>query len=196
MPILHMLCYNGSFTTAKFKSLILLWLALPCPILRTCSLSWFCMSACCLHNEQAQSKCYVTTDGQSASLSWCQEPTWGLRPDFYYCQRVAGLLMWGTLSDERRGLPFTIAAGSHQRSHSWVRVPWDSWSYFLSQIQDSHNLEGQVPIFISRRNRVGQLYPRDWVPFSSPPTTRRATVEVFEPASTRVWPSSNLVPYL
>jgi hypothetical protein len=28
--------------------------------------------------------------------------------------------------------------------------------------------------------------PRHWVPFSSPPTTRRATVEVFEPASTRV----------
>jgi hypothetical protein len=27
--------------------------------------------------------------------------------------------------------------------------------------------------------------PRHWVPFSSPPTTRRATVEVFEPASTR-----------
>jgi hypothetical protein len=27
--------------------------------------------------------------------------------------------------------------------------------------------------------------PRHWVPFSSPPTTRRAKVEVFEPASTR-----------
>jgi hypothetical protein len=27
--------------------------------------------------------------------------------------------------------------------------------------------------------------PRQWVPFSSPPTTRRATVEVFNPASTR-----------
>jgi hypothetical protein len=29
--------------------------------------------------------------------------------------------------------------------------------------------------------------PRHWVPFSSPPTTRRATVEVFDPASTRSW---------
>jgi hypothetical protein len=27
--------------------------------------------------------------------------------------------------------------------------------------------------------------PRHWVPFSSPPTTLRATVEVFDPASTR-----------
>jgi hypothetical protein len=29
--------------------------------------------------------------------------------------------------------------------------------------------------------------PRYWVPFSSPPTTRRDTVEVFEPFSTRGW---------
>jgi hypothetical protein len=34
---------------------------------------------------------------------------------FFYCQTVAGLLMWGTLSDERAGLPFTIAAGPRQR---------------------------------------------------------------------------------
>jgi hypothetical protein len=28
-----------------------------------------------------------------------------------------------SLSGERKGLPFTIYAGPHQRSHSWVRVP-------------------------------------------------------------------------
>jgi hypothetical protein len=28
----------------------------------------------------------------------------------------------------------------------------------LPQIRDSRNLEGQVPVFISRRNRVGRLY--------------------------------------
>jgi hypothetical protein len=32
--------------------------------------------------------------------------------------------------------------------------------------------------------------PRYWVPFSSPPTTRRVTVEVFDPASTRGDPSN------
>jgi hypothetical protein len=32
---------------------------------------------------------------QSASLSWNKASVWGLRPDFYYCQTVAGLLMWG-----------------------------------------------------------------------------------------------------
>jgi hypothetical protein len=67
-----------------------------------------------------ESESYVTTDGQSASLSWNKVPIWGLRPDFYYCQIVAGLLMCGALSDDRTGLPFTIAAGARQRSHSRV----------------------------------------------------------------------------
>jgi hypothetical protein len=55
----------------------------------------------------------------------------------------------------------------------------------LSHIRDFPNLEGQVPVFISPRNRVAQLHPRHWVPFPSPPVTRRATVEVFDPASIR-----------
>jgi hypothetical protein len=46
----------------------------------------------------------------------------------------------------------------------------------LSQIPDSPNLKGEVPILISRRH---------WIPISSPPMTRRNTVEVLEPASTR-----------
>jgi hypothetical protein len=38
------------------------------------------------------------------------------------------------------------------------------------------NLKGQVPICISLRNRVVQLYHRPSVPFSSPLTARRATI--------------------
>jgi hypothetical protein len=78
---------------------------------------------------------YVTTDGQSTSLSWNKAPIWGLRPVFLLLS-VAGLLMWGALSDERMGLSFTITAGPRHRSHSRVRVPLDSLPYFLSQIQD------------------------------------------------------------
>jgi hypothetical protein len=71
----------------------------------------------------SQSQSYVTTDGQSASLSWNKAPIWGLRPDLDYCLTVAGLLIWGALSDERTGLSFAIATGPRQRSHIWVRVP-------------------------------------------------------------------------
>jgi hypothetical protein len=107
----------------------------------------------------SQSQNYVTTDGLSASLSWCQAPIWGLWPDCYYCQTVAGLLMWVAFSDERTGLSFTIAAGPRQFSHSRVRVPWYLRTYFT--ISDMR------------------------LPLSSPPTTRRITLDVFDPASTR-----------
>jgi hypothetical protein len=35
---------------------------------------------------KSQSQSYVTTDGQSASLSWNKAPIWGLWPDLYYWQ--------------------------------------------------------------------------------------------------------------
>jgi hypothetical protein len=57
---------------------------------------------------KSRSKIYVTTDGQSASLSWNKAPIWSLRPDFHYCETIAGLLIWGVLSDERTGLSLTI----------------------------------------------------------------------------------------
>jgi hypothetical protein len=122
--------------------------------------NWLTINWLALSNWlESESESYVRTDGQSASLSWNKAPIWGLRPDFYYRRTVAGLLMWGALSDKRTGLSFTIAAGSSQRTHSPVRVPWDSRPYFT----------------------VSDLR----LPFSSPPTTRRVTVEVFDPASTR-----------
>jgi hypothetical protein len=102
---------------------------------------------------------YVTTDGQSASLSWNKAPTWDLLPDFYYCQTVAGLLMWGALSDKRTGLSFTIAAGPSR----------------------AQSFSGPSPvrlatIFYCLRLKTSLL---------SPPMTRRATLEVFDPATTR-----------
>jgi hypothetical protein len=46
----------------------------------------------------------------------------------------------------------------------------------LSHMRDSPNLEAQIHVIISPTHRV---------PFSSPPTTPRATVEVFDSASTQ-----------
>jgi hypothetical protein len=82
----------------------------------------------------SQSQSYVTTDGQSASLSWNKAPIWGLRPDLCYCLAFAGLFMWGALSDKRTGLTFTITAGPRQRNHFRVWVPWHSWPYFTVSV--------------------------------------------------------------
>jgi hypothetical protein len=105
MPILLILCYNGrlvtwtvvSLTTAVFKPLT------------------FSVSGCTilLYNriymeKILRSQIYVTTNGQSVSLSWRQAPIWDLRPIFFFCLTVAGLLMWGVLSGERTGLFFTL----------------------------------------------------------------------------------------
>jgi hypothetical protein len=79
---------------------------------------------------------------------------------FITCVTVTVLFLWGALSDERSGLSFVCAAGPFQRSLSWVRVPWDLRPYFTVSVLR--------------------------LPFSPPPTTRRVTVEVFDPASTRV----------
>jgi hypothetical protein len=108
--------------------------------------------------DLVESESYITTDGQSVSPCWNKAPIWGLRPDFYFCQTIAGLLIWGALSDEMTVLSFTIASGPRQRSHSRVRVPWYSRPYFT--VSDSR------------------------LTFSSPPTTRRITAEVFDPTST------------
>jgi hypothetical protein len=61
----------------------------------------------------------------------------------------------------------------------------------LSQIRDLPNLEGQVPVFISPRNRVAQLYPQALCSLFSPLTTRRVPAEVLEPASTWGQPQLN-----
>jgi hypothetical protein len=103
---------------------------------------------------------YIMTDGQSASLSWYKAPIWGLWPDFYYCQTIVGLLIWGSLSDERTGLLFTIAAVFA----STVILRSESCGahdhILLSQIWYSPNPEDQVPVFISPRNRMARLYPQ------------------------------------
>jgi hypothetical protein len=108
---------------------------------------------------------YITTDGQPASLSWYKAPIWGLRPDLYYVYDSYGLLLVGRPLWRE---DFIYAAGPCQRNLSLVRVPWISRPYFT----------------------VSHLR----LPFSSPPTTRRVTVEVFDPASTlslnRSWSSS------
>jgi hypothetical protein len=73
---------------------------------------------------------------------------------------IAGLLKWGALSDERTSLSFTIAAGPRQRSRSQVRVPGIHHHILLSQIRDSPNLEGQLPVFISPGTGLAGYTPR------------------------------------
>jgi hypothetical protein len=67
--------------------------------------------------------------------------------------------MWRALSDEKTGhLQLLLVLASAVILGSEFRGTHDH--ILLSQIQDSPNLEGQVPVFISPKNRVDQLYPQ------------------------------------
>jgi hypothetical protein len=54
----------------------------------------------------------------------------GARGDFFlfknYLLTIAGLLTWGTLSDERTGVSLNVTAGPRHRIFSRARVPQDS----------------------------------------------------------------------
>jgi hypothetical protein len=59
--------------------------------------------------QPVSSQSYITTDGQSASLSWCQAPIWDHRPIFfssllYLFLGSYGFVDVGALSDEKSGL--------------------------------------------------------------------------------------------
>jgi hypothetical protein len=56
---------------------------------------------------------------------------------------------------------------------------------------DSRKLQGQVSVFISHRNRVARLYPQVLASFSALPTTRRATLEVFDRSNDLTCPFYN-----
>jgi hypothetical protein len=100
--------------------------------------------------SQSQSKSHGATDGQSASLSWYQAPS-GVKT------RVAGLLMWGHLSDEMTGLLFAIAAGPRQRSNTYCGHTQQNMSSILKILH--------VRILHSKLSRVRFLMDTCYIQF-------------------------------
>jgi hypothetical protein len=105
------------------------------------------------NNESNISRSYFTTNGQSVYLGF--EPIQGLVNRYYFlsvgcCLKIAVLFLWGALSDERKGLQFAVQSLNGPSRAEPVTI-----LYCL--IRDSPNLKGQVPVFISPRNRVAQL---------------------------------------
>jgi hypothetical protein len=96
----------------------------------------------------------------SQSVSLGVEPHLGLMTRYLLLFDSYGIVFLGRPLWRKGSLAFVYAVGPRQRSLYGVRLPWDSWPYFT----------------------VSDLR----LPFSSPHTTRRVMVEVFEPASKQV----------
>jgi hypothetical protein len=125
--------------------------------------------------------------GSLPPVHLCDKPVETHDQHFYFQLNICSLSLYITSSLTRGSvcrLQLLLALASAVILRSESRGIHDQ--VLLSQIGDSPKLEGWVPIFISPRKWVAQLYPQALGSFSSPPTTRRATVDVFDPASTRV----------
>jgi hypothetical protein len=134
--------------------------------------------------SRSQSQSYFTSDGHWVSqYVLVSSPTLGLVTWYCFlpeccCLKFPVLLLWGALSDKRTGLQLSVQSLKGPSHAERVTI-----LYCL--ILDSPNLKGQVSVFVSPGTGWPIYTPGHWVPVTSPLTTLRATVEVFQPASTR-----------
>jgi hypothetical protein len=102
----------------------------------------------------------AVTDGQSASLSWCQAPIWNSWPDFSFLPDNFGFLdvehpLW---REDGSVICLYNCFWDLPEQSLWGQSPTELRPYFTVSFEDSPNLEGQVPIYTSPRNRVAKLY--------------------------------------
>jgi hypothetical protein len=87
-------------------------------------------------------------------VSWCQAPIWGPQDQIFITIRKFRVCWWWMLSLTRwRICRLQFLLVLTEQSFLGPKAP-DPWPYFTVSARDSPNLEGQVPVFISPRNRV------------------------------------------
>jgi hypothetical protein len=93
-------------------------------------------------------------------------------------------------------LSFTTSGSSPAQSFMYSNSAGLMTKFYCFRSKTSPKLEHQVPIFISRETGWPSYTTRYCVPFSSLPTTRRATVEVMKPTYTGGTSDSQPSPFL
>jgi hypothetical protein len=137
----------------------------------------------CINSLLSWSQNYFTTGSlPPSSSSWRQAP-WDQRPVVFFSNRTLAVIV---LSDERMGLLFTIVAGLASTVILRSKSCWTHDYILLSHIWDPPTWRVRSPHLYSPGTGWPGYNPTQWVSFTLPPTTRRATVEVFDPASTQL----------
>jgi hypothetical protein len=137
---------------------------------------------------QSQSHSYFTTGGlPPISSSWWQAP-WDSWQEFFFQLDTCGHNPCITPSLTRGWVcrlqfPLNLANAVILRSES----DGTHDHILLTQIRDPPpTWRARSPYLYPPGTGWPSYTPMHWDPFSSPPTTRRAVVEVFDPASTRI----------
>jgi hypothetical protein len=133
---------------------------------------------------KAKVKNYLTTDSVSVSLSWCQAiiralPNFSFSMKFSFRQLLVCYFMAPSLTRGRvcnllflLGLVGAVPLGSESRG--------TQDHILLSQFVRFHQPRGPgLRICIPPGTGWPSYIPGQWIPFPSPLTTRRATVEIF-----------------
>jgi hypothetical protein len=111
---------------------------------------------------------YFTTDCRSVNMSWYRVPLWDLRPDITSCPNVA---VWNLRTCFCGAPSLTRGRGCNLQYSLIAPSRAEPVTKLYCLIWDSPNLEGQVPVFISPRNRmaifIGPFIPDSWFGFTT-----------------------------
>jgi hypothetical protein len=133
---------------------------------------------------KSQSQSYITTEGQSANLYWYQAPS-GAHDKIFIIVRQLRICWCGALSLTRgrvcrlQLLLALASAFSGPSPAGFVTI------FYCLRFETPQTGSPGPRIYIPQEQGGSVITPGHWVPFSSPPTIRKSTVEVFESASTR-----------
>jgi hypothetical protein len=142
------------------------------------------------YNSLLQSRSYITTDSQSASLSWCQAHS-GAQVQIFVTVRQLRICWYGVPSPTRGRvcrLQLLLADNNAVLLRSDSCAAHDHM--LLSQIRGSPNLESQIPYLYPPEQGGPIIYPGTGYPFRR--LLRLAGLRwILEPASTREVITSN-----
>jgi hypothetical protein len=134
-----------------------------------------------IHTQsQRQSQSYFTTDGLPPISSW-RQPPWDSRPTFFFQLNSCSYSPYVT-SSLTRGKVCRLQLLLSLASADPIRGPNPAGlmtKFDCLRFETHPTWRARSPYLYPPGTGWPNYTPRHWVPFSSPPTTRRATVEVW-----------------
>jgi hypothetical protein len=143
----------------------------------------FFLPSCLCPCQLAQSQIYVTTDGQSAGLSWCQAPIWGPKTKILLLSNSYGLVDLGRpLSREDGSVVYYCCCLSPAQPFSIPSPVGFIATFYCLRFETPHTWRTKSLYLYPQGTGWPSCTLKHWLPFSSPPENLRVMVETYETA--------------